>query len=329
MAEDLFLHIGRDKTATSALQQFFWKNRRRLAQQGIYYIKTGLLGEAHHKLAVSFAAKPARWMPKVGNPSQLKDRFAKEIRRLPGRALVSSELFQHVQPEVLTEYLTPRDTKVVFYARPQEEVIASQYNQTYKAVGTDESLSNFMRRTPVLDYDGFLKPWSEVFGRSNIMVRLYRPRHSRPSIFEDILSALEVEDSAGFWHPPEAMNRSLSMKSLQLLKLIGTREVRDRQRFTKVVGSRLGYVDYIQPQQYLTSDQRQAIRETYRESNRTVARLYLGREELFPQRSQETQEPEALVVEDMADLLVDLWEANLDDKLWKRIYGRVRRFLDR
>jgi hypothetical protein len=306
MTENLFLHIGRAKTATSALQQFFWKNRRRLAERGIHYIKTGIQGDAHHVLAASFATKRAPWMPKVGNPSQLKDSFADEVRGLPGSALVSSEYFQHIQPEVFTKYLSPQDTKIIFYVRPQDEVIVSEYNQMYKARGLDESVANFMGRTPFLDYEKFLEPWSEVFGRSNIMVRHYLPRGPQSSIFEDFLSVLGVEDSAGFWTPPDAVNKSMSLKSLQLMKLIGKRTIRDRHRFAELVGARLGYVDQIQSHELLTPAEQQTIRETFRDSNANVARLYLGR-----------------------DLLADVWEANMDDKLWKRVYGRVRRFLDR
>jgi hypothetical protein len=118
----------------------------------------GLQDEAHHRLAAGFAAKRAQWMPKVGDPSRLRDKFASEIRRLPGKVLVSSEYFQHIQPGVFTEYLNLRDTKIIYYVRPQDEVIVSQYNQVYKAGGLDESVSNFMGRMPFLDYDDFLKP---------------------------------------------------------------------------------------------------------------------------------------------------------------------------
>jgi hypothetical protein len=161
------------------------------------------------------------------------------------------------------------------------------------------------------------------------MVRLYLPRDLRASIFEDFLSALGVPDSEGFWTPPDAVNKSLSLNSLQLLKLIGKRNIRDRHQFAELVGARLGYVDQIQPQELLTPTEQQTIRDTFRDSNANVARLYLGRDELFPHRSQETHDTETLEIEDLANLLADVWEANMDDKLWKRVYGRVRRFLDR
>jgi hypothetical protein len=199
----------------------------------------------------------------------------------------------------------------------------------YKARGLDESVANFMGRTPFLDYEKFLEPWSEVFGRSNIMVRHYLPRGPQSSIFEDFLSVLGVEDSAGFWTPPDAVNKSMSLKSLQLMKLIGKRTIRDRHRFAELVGARLGYVDQIQSHELLTPAEQQTIRETFRDSNANVARLYLGRDELFPHRAQESHDTETLEIEDLADLLADVWEANMDDKLWKRVYGRVRRFLDR
>ncbi len=51
MKKKLYLHIGMGKTGTTALQNFFWENRKALASHDICYPKRGTMANAHHLLS--------------------------------------------------------------------------------------------------------------------------------------------------------------------------------------------------------------------------------------------------------------------------------------
>ncbi len=51
MKKKLYLHIGMGKTGTTALQHFFWENRKALASRDICYPNLGVQSEAHHLLS--------------------------------------------------------------------------------------------------------------------------------------------------------------------------------------------------------------------------------------------------------------------------------------
>lgn len=47
----VYLHIGMNKTGTSALQRFFVKNQVRLAEHGVLYPVSGRIGDAHYQIS--------------------------------------------------------------------------------------------------------------------------------------------------------------------------------------------------------------------------------------------------------------------------------------
>ncbi len=324
-----YLHIGRGKTGTTALQRFFWNNRSRLNKNGFHYPKTGILDIAHHKIAASFCDEDIYWIPAVKHPDKLRAKFSEELQRTNNDVLVSSEAFCRVDPQSLTNILKDFDTYIVFYVRPQDEIVVSQYNQMVKIGNMAQSVSDYMHQITFLDYDALLRPWAEVFGRERILVRLYRSANAKTSILADFLSVLGIENAGSFWYPTEAINLSLSVRGLQFFRLLGDRQFENRTAFIDFVGSHLGRVDGIEPQQYLTPIERQGILDRFRESNKTVARLYLGRDTLFPEPDdhKKAAAQEDLVPAEMAHLVADLWEMRQGNALLTRIKRRIKRLL--
>ena len=51
----LILHIGSEKTGTTAIQRFFKKNRERLIQNGIYYPLAPMVPDGNHRWGPLFA----------------------------------------------------------------------------------------------------------------------------------------------------------------------------------------------------------------------------------------------------------------------------------
>ncbi|MDB5423927.1 MAG: hypothetical protein JWQ29_1343, partial [Phenylobacterium sp.] len=93
----IFLHIGRHKTGTSALQQFLRKNRPALAERGLAYVAPARGGPANHDLAN--ALNPA-WMARADATglaiAERELEVAPRRLRQAGDKIVSSEAFQNV-----------------------------------------------------------------------------------------------------------------------------------------------------------------------------------------------------------------------------------------
>jgi hypothetical protein len=170
----LYLHIGMGKTGTTALQDFFWANRKTLAEDGVSYPDLGVQSGAHHLLS-----------PRV--PPFLKNIWAfidvnTWVRELAvdsqDTILLSSELIAWAADDVarafcrvLQEWFEP---KVVIYLRRQDNLIMAGYNQQVKA-GTQlrELRGTLQHQLDRFDYDKRLAPWSGVLGDANIVVRPY------------------------------------------------------------------------------------------------------------------------------------------------------------
>ena len=102
------------------------------------------------------------------------------------------------------------DISVLFYARRQDDYLASAWQQ-WHIKGGDSLLSWMIRsiRFMVGDWYATLEPWAAVFGDKGIVARIYdRERLIEQDVFRDFLDVLG-EDAEGLKSPGET-NPSLS-----------------------------------------------------------------------------------------------------------------------
>ena len=170
----LYLHIGMGKTGTTALQEFFWENRRLLARNGICYPKLGVKSGAHHLLSPHvppFLASVWQfidvsvWAPKLATVSE-------------PIILLSSELIAWAAEDVVRSFcavLTERfDVKIILYLRRQDNLIMAGYNQQIKAGTQKRDIQAVLaHQLDRFDYAKKLEPWSSMLGDENIIIRPY------------------------------------------------------------------------------------------------------------------------------------------------------------
>ncbi|MFV8819972.1 hypothetical protein [Haliea sp. E17] len=218
----LYLHIGRPKTGSTALQRFLADNAPHLQQAGLLYPLAGRFQQASHLFA--YACLPqmctAAGLPRP-DAALLWQQLERERESSGASAVVlSSENFWFASPADLPEDLEQRyDVQVIAYVRRQDNVIASSFCEEAKAgiVALDSDVELYALdgvRLGLLDYLQVLDAWAARFGDERIHVRVYEQVQAR-GIQADICELLGLApDSLVF--APQPANPSLPYDALRL-----------------------------------------------------------------------------------------------------------------
>lgn len=203
----IVVHIGLERTGSSAIQRFMAMNRVALRVLGVRYPRQLHPDEAmrdkHHDLAdallaeASGAPQPAR----AEAEATIQHYFAEAGRhRL---TVLSDETLGAPEPPHLAAWLASlardHDVRVVVYLRRQDEWALSAYRAAVTDPRTPEArpLSDWLDDPATrarMDYAGLLAPWENAFGTDALRVMRYP--HDIPLI-TGFLRAIEA--------PPPAM----------------------------------------------------------------------------------------------------------------------------
>jgi hypothetical protein len=238
MKPKLYLHIGRPKTGSTALQSFLYRNREVLARQGVCYPETGRYQRASHKLSLVYLPKLADSEAVKGiSADKLYADLATEILNSGlGTAVISSEHFWLMNPKDIPASLREQfDIKIVAYVRRQDEVLVSSFIQEVKGgnLSIDIDLNDYISdngRLNLLDYDQVLQRWAGVFGQQNIQVRLYETLAEQHGIERDLLQLIGVASVTDLIFSDIRRNVS---PPLEVLRLIEELEGLDLDVFSK------------------------------------------------------------------------------------------------
>lgn len=166
---NIVIHIGRHKSGTSALQDMLFSSKELLEKEGWYYPATGMKNIAHHGLAHYFIEKQKGLLP--ADPGILR-KLEEEISDKEN-VIISSEAFQNItKPEKIKLSFEKHSVKIIVYIREQVEYLLSAYAQAIHARKVTDSIDLF-EKTFHADYEVFLKKWENIFGKENIIVRVY------------------------------------------------------------------------------------------------------------------------------------------------------------
>lgn len=310
----LILHIGTEKTGSTAIQQHLVANRAAMAEGGAHLCESA--GQANHRALVAafmlgdFHDDFLRLRNLVEPASrdawraQLLEAFTAEVELAKADAdvfVVSSEHFHSRLLEAdsvaqLAAFLNPlfSDISVVCYLRRQDEMALSFYSEKLRAGFIPPEilpLSNLRRRQgalpPFFDFESLLDRWSEAFGPGRLSVQLYQA--------DSLLNADVVEDffQLADLGPPEirlpsAANPSLCLAAQAALRryndICGGQDVAARDHHRP---GRQALVAYLQEQggqdrgQLPTREEAKAFYAAFAASNNRVAARWFQRAQLF------------------------------------------------
>jgi hypothetical protein len=237
----VYLHIGVEKTGTSSIQRFFRINRDALKREGVLF--PGSPGAENH-MALAAAAQNDRKRDDLriihGLDSTAKIR---EFRRTVAERLMaesrdsgcqtvvfsgehcSSRLTTPAEVDLLARMLRPlaSDITIVVYLRRQDEFLCSTYSTDVKSGFSGRmEVPSPEQREERYNYQSLLQRWSSVFGKRNIVCRLFdRTLLKDGDVVADFLQLLGIERNDGY-RQPERVNESLDINALEFLRLFNT-----------------------------------------------------------------------------------------------------------
>lgn len=233
----LFLHIGINKTGSSAIQRFLAENARMLLRHGVLYPRAGRHENAHYLLSRALGFGPAERSHDVAEVAsartieRLRVRLETEARRHPAaRVVLSSEQFvRPLDPWPVRGFLAAFDCRIVVYLRRHDHWWASAYGQALKTVahppwgmGPEAYIAWSQERHPgQRRYRPLLERWCGVFGGENIIVRPYEPMQNPDGVVADFLHTIGVPGLAVQASTAvDRVNASLDAGTLALLEIV-------------------------------------------------------------------------------------------------------------
>lgn len=287
MKKRLVLHIGMGKTGTTALQHFFWSNRRTLEAHDIAYPSYGSVAEAHHLISPHVP-------PFLKDVWKFKsvDEWAPRLRKsAQSRILVSSELMAWALPEVVEAFCAAAgeyfDLRIVIYVRRQDKMIMADFNQLVKSGSQKRELERVLeRQIRRFDYERLIRPWAASVGSDSVIVRPYeRQQFHGGDIRRDFawhVFGLELSDE--FELSAQNANPRLSLSALEY-KLHLNKLIDDTGQSARFNGILMDYSareddstqNAFSTQSLLPAAARSHILACCSESNEAVARAYMHR----------------------------------------------------
>jgi hypothetical protein len=300
----LILHIGTEKTGTTAVQNFLYKNRDILLRNRIGLLES--IDYPNNRKLYAYCLPENEfddyfWDLNIRDVEAKRQYFknfeqelADEIGNLESQAdtvIISSEHFHSrlkdtQSIENLKSILEPyfEEINVVCYFREQGAVIKSLYSTSMKNghTYTLEAFTNkCLKNEHYFDYNRFLNKWADVFGKENIKARIFsRKSLHKGDICIDFIRLFDEHLSLhDFEHATEHDNPSLGRVGLFLARISNRFNPRYTKNGRRSFRSRL-FLKIIEknPFSYIGKLEFKRVREVrdfYSESNRQFARTYL------------------------------------------------------
>jgi len=282
MATELTIHIGMGKTGTTAIQNFFWDNRKPLKKHGILYPKVGTMSNAHHLLSPHIPKfLQGQW--NFLEPDQWCERLSRSDE---SRILISSELMAWTQPEQVATFCRRVskffDLRIIIYLRRQDDIIMATYNQQIKAGVQKRDIHHILDgQIKRFNYVDKINPWAEAIGKDKILVRPYeKSQFHLGDIRPDLLHhAYGVLWSDQFQRSELDPNPRLSVSAMEFKRLINILDHNADQTnpFNDALAG-CARPDKGSAKDILSPEDRIKILEHSTEINSTIAREYMGRE---------------------------------------------------
>lgn len=330
----LVLHIGVENTASTYLQQTFANSRDALRSAGVLYPRTP--GTTNHIKLAALAIDDAhgadiRVMMGIESPedaaafrADFLDKLAREMSESGCETMLlsnehcASRLVYVEDVQRLGDLLVPLAVAitVVVYLRRQDEAMLSMYST---ALRSGESGPLEFPAEHIIawkfDYEKLLARWAAVFGRENIVVRLFNELHN-DNILDDFAAAVSLPDDIGWSEPEGRLNARLDARQAEYLRILNAFFPEFREQH---VSTRRGNLPQVVAQVEgsgvplaLPPGMAEEILGRMRASNGAVAQEYFGHEcagdPLFGDADiPPAVEPYQMTFEEFAGMTAEIW----------------------
>ena len=292
----VILHIGMNKTGSSAIQTYLHSNRARLRDYGLLWPKTGLgtkgQGEGYHyglSTALGFTASRDS-AAKAADPGDLRASLDAEIAACnPKTVVISSEFFVLRRPTAsLASFFNGLDTRVVVYLRRHDSWWPSLYAQAIKTANQppwDRDFVSYRDHVLKLQQQHFrfgdlLEAMADVFGQDRLLVCPYEKQQLKPDLVTSFLHRIDASHISDLVPPDtrQRVNPSLSLHSLSLIDWVQRKAIPPRNKGRIIRAIMAEDTDESGPALVPDSLRRQ-LAEEHLADYQQIAETYLNRED--------------------------------------------------
>ncbi|MGH3319961.1 MAG: hypothetical protein ACRDN9_07240, partial [Streptosporangiaceae bacterium] len=229
MARLVFLHIGAPKSGTTFLQDVLWRNRQRLADQGIL-LPCQRRDHLHATLVIREDPHIDRRLPSAPGAW---DRIVDQTNSWPGTVIISHEFFGAATPEQAKraiDDLAPAEVHIVFTSRDYVRQIPGAWQERLKYRFTDR-FSDFIADDSeggpltemgwrTYDASGVLGRWAIDVPPERVHVVTVPQEGGSPGVLWKRFATLCGIDPDSCDTSTASPNRSLSVAQAELLRRV-------------------------------------------------------------------------------------------------------------
>lgn len=234
----VYLHIGWEKTGTSAIQSFLGRNQSWLRHQGFRY---PIMGNVPQHLVMYNALSSSR-------PRRIAKTVA-SIRELVRSTKEPSIIFSHERlhdcnPAMFRDIFKEEDVRIIAYLRRYDYSVISYFSTIIRwGMFSINPRSTLFRRFKeehlrYFDYYWPLSNFACVFGKESLILRKYGKEDLiGGNSVQDFMCLLGINDLDGSLWPEARSNMSLNMDQLEFIfelapqfRAIGSEEARQATR---------------------------------------------------------------------------------------------------
>ncbi|MEM6609257.1 MAG: hypothetical protein AAF689_11790 [Pseudomonadota bacterium] len=281
----LTIHIGMNKTGTTALQRTIFHNRAALLRAGLLYPKVGMGSRSagaglHFKLSAAFRKGG------MGGEALVQDLLHEIDGSKASAALVSSEFFVEVRDvAALAKTLAGRPVRILVYLRRHDHWVNSLFSQAIKsqagppwAPNVEAFIDHIQKNLAhYFTYSRLLDRWADAFGQDALEVRLYDGAGAQ-DIVADVLGdfGLVPGEIAGFKPRTERLNVSPSRRQLAAIDHVQRAPYPESVR-RSLINRILAKADAGATCQLMTATTARDLLTAQAEDYADIARRYFGR----------------------------------------------------
>lgn len=277
----LILHIGTDKTGSTAIQTHLYVNRQWLLARGVYVPLTGLGKDNGHQKLLK--------MMDQEQMSCMADELAAAQSEGFSSAIISWEgmrFFGVAEIRRLLGMLHSDDLWVLVYLREQADIIQTGYLQKLKKDRSKIRIADFQRGfwtrsrlaallycySPMWNYARLIRKWTRFISDGHVLVREFsKDLLVNRSVVDDLLSVLDQFPDDEFIRIKNTANISLDVESAIIMNEDDKLGSIEQQRRIKIYSLQSlinseGYGTRF----FLSANRVKSIRRFYRKSNKSI-----------------------------------------------------------
>lgn len=278
------LHIGTDKTGSTAIQKHLYVNRQWFLQRGVYVPVTGLgKDNGHGDLLDTMESEQM---------SRLRQELVQAATDGYGHVVISWEGMSFMDEADIAKLAAALPTQapwLLVYLREQADIIQTGYLQEIKTQKGAFGIADFQGfrvtrsglrallycYSPMRNYERLLRKWMTIVPRGQVIAREYRrDLLVNENIIDDFLARFGLCADDDFVRLEQATNISLDVESAVIMNRLDQQDSDLVPRRGKIF-TLLSLIDSdgFGTRYFLSSRRVSAIRRYFKRSNRAVSAL--------------------------------------------------------